>query len=226
MLENALIQHKLTPIWLDDNKCVDERLSGHADLSAAHICENSIVLSEYLKECEVSNKVEALGYNIKYTANPMELSYPYDAKLNFCAVNDKLIYNPKTADNSIIDYLSIKTRISVNQGYTKCSVCIVDEQSIITADKMIAEAVQLSGMNVLLINEPFVALAGFEYGFIGGASFKINADEIAFTGQITVAAIRNKIEAFLESRNIKPLYLTDSKIFDIGSAIPLTEETV
>lgn len=225
LLEKALIQHNLLPIWLDDNKFVDKRLSGHADLSAVHICENYIVLSEYLKECEIADKVSELGYRIKFVADPADKNYPHDAKLNFCVVNDKLIYNPKTADENIVDCLSIKTRISVNQGYTNCSVCIVDEQSIITSDKMIAEAAQLSGMNVLLINEPFIALDGFEYGFIGGASFRINADEIAFTGLITDAAIRNKIEAFLESRKIKPIYLTDNKIFDIGSAIPLTEET-
>lgn len=226
LLENALIQHKLTPIWLDDNMCVDKRLSGHADLSAVHICENNIVLSEYLQECEVSNKVSELGYHTKFVADPADNNYPHDAQLNFCIVNDKLIYNSKTAAESIVGGLEVNTRIPVNQGYTKCSVCVVDEQSIITADKMIAQAAELSGMNVLLINEPFVALDGFEYGFIGGASFKISADEIAFTGQITDSDIRNKIEAFLHSRKIKPIYLTDNKIFDIGSAIPLTEETV
>ena len=226
LLENALIQHNMVPIWLNENKFVDERLSGHADLSAAHIGENRIVLSEHLRECEVSDKVNALGYNIEFTANPTYITYPHDAKLNFCIVSDKLIYNPKTAYKDAVDGIRAETRIPVNQGYTKCSVCIVDEQSIITADKMIAEAAQLSGMNVLRIAEPFVALDGFEYGFIGGASFKINADEIAFTGLITDATIRNKIEAFLKSRKIKPVYLTDNKIFDIGSAIPLTEETV
>ncbi len=223
-LENALIQHNLVPIWLDDNLYVDERLSGHSDLSAVHISENSIVLSEYLKECEVSDKVNALGYNIEYVPNPTDKVYPHDARLNFCIVSDKLIYNPKTADESITEFLNVNTRISVNQGYTKCSVCVVDEQSVITSDKMIAQAAQLTGMNVLLINEPFVALDGFDYGFIGGASFKINADEIAFTGRINDTVIRDRIEEFLSARKIKPIYLTDKEIFDIGSAIPLTEE--
>ncbi len=223
-LENALIQHDLIPIWLDDNPCVDERLSGHTDLAAVHIDENSIVLSEYLRECEFTNKVDALGYSIKFVSDAADIDYPYDARLNFCIVNDKLIYNPQTADKCVIEQLNVNTKIPVNQGYTKCSVCVVDEQSIITSDKMIAQAAQQNAMNVLLIDKPFVVLDGFEYGFIGGASFKINADEIAFTGLINDAAIKNRIEEFLSARKIKPIYLTDKEIFDIGSAIPLTEE--
>ena len=35
---------------------------------------------------------------------------------------------------------------------------------------------------------------------------------------------RNKIESFLSKRGIEAVYLTEDELFDIGSAIPLTEE--
>lgn len=218
LLENALFAYNLEPIWLKSNPNVDERLSGHADLSAVHIGK-SIILSEFLKPCEQIQNIIAT----EYVPDPQQTVYPYDAGLNFCVVGDKLFYNPKTANAQLVEKLGCKQLIAVKQGYTKCSICVVNENSIITADKRIAEAAENSGMNVLYLPESFVKLDGFDYGFIGGATFKISADELAFTGVIEDTIIKSKIESFLCKQNIKPIYLTDKPIFDIGSAIPLTE---
>ena len=78
-------------------------------------------------------------------------------------------------------------------------------------------------MDALYLPDPFIKLDGFDHGFIGGASFKISESELAFTGTIEDTNIKNKIESFLSERCIKPIYLIDKPIFDIGSAIPLTE---
>ena len=219
LLETAIFEHDLYPIWLDDDPYVDERLSGHVDLSVVQI-SNTLYMAKYLSDCELNNEVKRLGFDVRYCNDPGK-DYPEDAGLNFCIIGKRLIYNPKTAISiTNIDY----NCISVRQGYTKCSVCIVDEQSIITSDRMIAEALLNDGMNVLYISKPFVKLEGYAYGFIGGASFKISQDELAFTGVIKDAEIRKLIEDFLHERNIRPIYLTENEIFDIGSAIPLTEE--
>ena len=45
LLENALTVHNFEPIWLKSNPHVDERLSGHADLSAAHIGKSIIIFA-------------------------------------------------------------------------------------------------------------------------------------------------------------------------------------
>ena len=110
------------------------------------------------------------------------------------------------------------TKLICKQGYTKCSICVVDENSIITADNKIAAIVSATGMDVLHVSEKITALDGFEHGFIGGASFKISRNKMAFTGVIA------RIERFLNERDIAPVYLTNAPMFDIGSAIPITEE--
>lgn len=217
LLENALITHNLEPIWLKSNPHVDERLSGHADLSAVHIGK-SIILSEYLKSCERIHNI----INVEYVPDSKQAVYPYDAGLNFCIVADKLFYNPKSATAAAAKS-GCKHLIAVKQGYAKCSICVVDENSIITSDKRIAEKAESFGMDALYLPEPFVKLDGFDHGFIGGASFKISKSELAFTGAIEDTNIKSKIESFLSERGIKPIYLTDKPIFDIGSAIPLTE---
>lgn len=219
LLETPLFEHNLTPIWLKNNPYVDDRLSGHADLAAVQIGK-SIILSEYLKPCEqIHNFI-----NIEYLLNPIEPVYPYDAGLNICIVGDKLFYNPKTANRELVKKSGCTKLISVKQGYTKCSICVADENAIITSDKMIAATAKNVGMDALYLEKPFVALEGFDYGFIGGAAFKISANELAFTGVIENYIIKGQIERFLNERNIKPVYLTDKPIFDIGSAIPLTEQ--
>ena len=97
-LENALIAHDLAPIWLKNNPYVDERLSGHADLSAVQIGK-SLILSEYLRPCEQIHILTA----IEYVPDPQHAVYPYDAGLNFCIVGDKLFYNPKTANAKLVE---------------------------------------------------------------------------------------------------------------------------
>ena len=219
LLEKPLIEHNLAPIWLKSNPYVDDRLSGHADLSAVQIGK-SMFLSEYLKYCEQIDNIA----KVEYVPDPIKPEYPHDSGLNFCIVGDKLFYNPKTANSELIEKSGCTKLMSVKQGYTKCSICVVDENAIITSDKMIAAATQNIGMDVLYIEKPFVALEGFEYGFIGGAAFKISVHELAFTGIIENKIIKKEIEDFLNERHIKAIYLTDKPIFDVGSAIPLTEQ--
>ncbi len=219
VLGNALLTRNLQPIWLKCNKNVDERLSGHCDLMAAHLGGRHLaVLEDKAEQCERINNIELL--KIKAPEKP---DYPHDAKLNFCIVGDKLIYNPKTADEAAVACLN-KVPAACKQGYTKCSVCVVDESSIITADAGIAQIAEGVGIDVLFVDEKITALDGFEHGFIGGASFKISRNEMAFTGVINDAAQKLLIESFLNERGISAVYLTEHTLFDIGSAIPITEE--
>ena len=47
---------------------------------------------------------------------------------------------------------------------------------------------------------------------------------MAFTGVINDEAQKARIENFLNRRGISAVYLTERTLFDIGSAIPITEE--
>ncbi len=219
VLENTLLRRNIEPIWLKNNDFVDERLSGHCDLMAAHLGNNVLAVQESIvRDCENIHNIELLKI-----PTPTKPEYPHDAALNFCIVGDKLIYNPKTADASVINRLKLNL-LACRQGYTKCSVCVVDEASIITADNKIAQIAMSAGMSVLYVKEDLAALDGFEHGFIGGASFKISRNEMAFTGVINDAGEKHRIESFLNERGISAVYLTLERLFDIGSAIPIIEE--
>lgn len=219
VLEDTFFSRNIEPIWLENNDFVDVRLSGHCDLMAAHLGNNVLAVQEgAVADCENIHNIEL----IRIPA-PTKPEYPHDVALNFCIVGDKLIYNPKTADASVIDRLKLNL-LACRQGYTKCSVCVVDEASIITADNKIAQIALGAGMSVLYVKEDLAALDGFEHGFIGGASFKISRNEMAFTGVINDADEKRRIESFLNERGINAVYLTSERLFDIGSAIPIIEE--
>jgi len=114
--------------------------------------------------------------------------------------------------------------VKVRQGYTKCSVCVVDENSAITSDRNIYNALISNGIDTLLISEGYIDLDGYDYGFIGGSCGKISKNEIAFTGRFNKHPDCDRILEFLNARKIDAKFLTDKDIFDIGSILPITEE--
>ena len=204
-------------IWMPDNPDVDPRLAGHADLSVFS-AENTVIAAKGLHPYIV--KYLTCGADILEAEKKQESLYPNDALLCACYTGKYLIYNPKTVDSSILKNLHSEL-IPVNQGYTKCSVCVVAKDAIITSDRAIASKALQVGMDVLLIEPGHIKLDGFDYGFIGGATFLINEKMLAFTGTLTAHPDKNRILAFLKTHHLEPVFLTDDPIFDIGGAVAL-----
>lgn len=192
----------------------------HTDLQFLHYNNDTAFV---LKEC--SNLKEMLKNhftNVIEISKSIEKDYPNNVMLNCVVLNDKLICNKKTIANEILematnDNLKI---INVNQGYTKCSTCIVNENAIITPDKSIYKSCR-NEMDVLLIKEGYIELTGTDYGFIGGSSFKVNKNTLAFTGNIKLHPDYNSIKSFAKNHNVDLLSITENIMFDIGSIIPI-----
>lgn len=226
-LAEGLKKYDLHPIWMPDNPRVDARLAGHVDLSAVHLGGDKLVLSRDMADNEVEfvEFLTTAGLQIIESQAEQGRDYPMDAVLNACIISDVLLHNLDNTDPAITEGFNARMSLSVKQGYTKCSVCVVDRHSIITADKGIAEAAELCGIDSLLISPGHIALDGYDTGFIGGASFKLSGNIMAFTGHLREHPDGKSIENYIKSRGVTPVYLTHEPIFDIGSAIPLTEET-
>ena len=153
--------------------------------------------------------------------NPVLCEYPYDVKLNAAMFGDNLICNGKYTDERIIAYAKQtgKNIIDVKQGYAKCSVCIVDENSIITSDESIYKKVTQNNINALLIEKGHIDLNGYNYGFIGGCSGLINKNKLAFTGNITLHPNYNDIKKFCDNREVEVISLSNKKLYDYGSLL-------
>ncbi|MCD7845934.1 MAG: hypothetical protein LUG57_08840 [Oscillospiraceae bacterium] len=208
--------------WLPDDAILDSRLAGHTDLRVFAAKGQAVVgLGVYP---HIVNILTNLGYSVRAVL-PQGPSYPADAGLCICDTGSVLLCNPKTAAPQAVALADGHGHaIAVAQGYTRCAVCVVTRRAVITADHGIVQAVSKHpavNMDVLEITPGYVALDGFEYGFIGGASFKLNPNTIAFTGTLDRHPDKAEILSFIARHGVKPVFLTNDPIFDIGGAVML-----
>ena len=218
-LGRALGARGIEVIWLPDARDVDARLAGHADLSLLHLGGNRLVSA-----CgdAVSDALSSLGFELLRVSAPGR-AYPDDCVLNACIVGKRFIHRLDITEPAVLHNLEGFELVNVAQGYTKCCTCVVDENSVITSDHGIAIFARRAGLDVLEISPGHIELEGFDYGFIGGATFKLSNSELAFTGRIDRHPDFGRIIGFLSERKIEAVYLTDGPAFDIGSAVLLKE---
>ena len=229
ILEIPLKSRGLSPIFVPDNPNIDKRLSGHADLSVFHAGGERLILAPYLRQSAFSASLLALGAKLEYADIEQGEKYPLDAQLNACALGRKLLFcSKKTAESALSACFAEQNPdcsvMDVRQGYSRCSVCVVNERALITSDAGIAAQARSMGVAALEISAGHVALPGFEYGFIGGAAFKLAKRRLAFTGLLDGHPDRKAILDFLHRHDTEPVFLTGKPVFDIGSAVPLTEK--
>jgi len=224
ILNTPLISRGICPIYVPDNPLVDPRLSGHADLSVLHLGGNRAAVSPYLLAAPFAGQLSELGMELTAARSVQCPEYPNDAGLNVCRVGGFLIFDPHTADACVTELWRELTPVECRQGYSRCSVCVVDGCSIITADPGIAAAARRAGIAFHEVRPGLAGLEGFGQGFIGGAAFRLGGGILAFTGRISDAEERAGIENFIGERGLRADYLTDGPLIDIGGAIPLTEQ--
>ena len=227
ILEKPLADLGISVIKVPDNPCVDERLSGHGDLSVLHRGGKGLILAPYLKGSGFAASMISRGFDVSLADIVQRPEYPQDAQLNCCVFGKYIIAAPGVSDERIVNYFTNEQGyqlIACKQGYARCSVCVVDENALITADRGIAAAAERNGIRVLLIRPGYITLDGFPYGFIGGAAFKIAKTVLAFTGTLEQHPDKTAILSFLAERNVEPVYITDYPVFDTGGILPIMEK--
>lgn len=197
---------------------LDTPICAHPDMSVIKIKQKWFAASDvhdtftFLSSCEFVSRADGVQNN---------LSYPFDVAFNGAVVGKKLICNSKYISRRILDY-AVKSDyeiVDVKQGYTKCSVCVVDDNSIITEDKGVADKCAAAGIDVLLLKTHGVKLDGFENGFFGGCSGKLSDGHLVFAGCIKSHAEYREILKFCTERGVEPVSLSDEPLYDVGSII-------
>ncbi len=213
----------ITPILTTSCKLFDQPIQNHADMMFIHLAkENCIVQKE---SAELVKKITKLGFNVSYAKNIYTEKYPNDVGLNCTFVGNYLIGRVESMDKALIEFCENENKqlINVNQGYSKCSICVVNENSIITEDESIYNALK-NKLDVLKIESGCISLNGYNYGFFGGCSGLIDKNLIAVNGDIKLHKSYSSIIDFLKERKTDIICLKTGQLQDIGSIIPLTEE--
>ena len=175
--------------------------------------------SYYENNKEILDNLAKIGsLTLSVSNEKWSQDYPNDVLFNACIVGNKLICNKKTVSSNILSAASEHGYeiINVNQGYTKCSICPVSENAIITADKCIATTCEENGMDVLLISEGHISLPPYNFGFIGGTS-GVCGDSVYFCGSLASHPDGDKITNFCIKHGKKAVSLSKGVLEDVGS---------
>lgn len=167
---------------------------------------------------EISLIAKITGAELVCTDDSMSDEYPKDVAFNAAAVGENLICRRDVVSPKVAELYPEDRIINVKQGYAKCSVCMVSDNSIITADRSIAKAAEKNGIEVLLISQNGVRLDGYDCGFIGGAS-GADRENVYFCGNIDLHPDGERMKDFCRSQGREAVSLSDEPLYDYGTLI-------
>lgn len=209
-------------LFTERNEKIDSAISDHADVNVNYIGDGEIIIDN--SQEHLFKVLKESRFKVIKPHKAVSGSYPDDCGLNSTELGERLIAGKKSAEKSILEKFSENKIIYVNQGYSKCSTCVVNRNAIITDDESIHKACIKVGINVLLISKGDVKLAGHNYGFIGGASTLIEKNKMLFFGNIKNHRDFKKIKTFLANNECEYISLNDYPLTDIGGLIAIEEE--
>lgn len=217
--EETLLNLGYTLLKIMRNDWMEQAVSSHPDMymtdinsrilydsNVAHLFDGVVPSKKLIKCNRGVDKQKCIGH-------------PYNIGFNCVNIGNKLICNRKHTCQDVLEFAESMNCeiINVNQGYAKCSTCVIDDNAIITEDISIAKCAEQKGIDVLLIEKGFVRLTGYDYGFIGGSCGMINDNTLAFNGNIKFHPNCKSIEEFCSNHSVIILNLCDRELYDIGS---------
>lgn len=215
---NSLKKLNYDVIKIPKDNNLYEAINGHTDIQLNIINKHTLIVN---KNINLSFKELLKTKNINFIESDSTLSskYPNNISLNAYITDNYLVHNLKFTDKKILEYSKNKKNINVNQGYTKCSILPLREKAIITNDAGIYNTLKSENFDILLLPFCDIELSGFNYGFIGGVGGMISNDSMAFFGSLDNYAFGNEVKKFLYKYDIKPIYLSNTKLIDRGSLL-------
>lgn len=219
-INNALLKNGIEVIKTKQLNNLYDAVTGHPDMQIHHLGKNIFICEPTVYDYYNNKLKNASVYKGK---NILNKKYPYDIAYNVAVVGKYVFHNLKYTESQILDYYKQNNYkiIDVKQGYSKCSVCPLTKNSLITSDKEIALKAQNNGIDALYVTADDVKLRGLSNGLIGGICGKIDSNLLALYGNINKLKCAKQFINFCEKYDVKILSLTDDIPEDFGSIIPL-----
>lgn len=210
-------------IEIKENQKVYEEISSHVDIFTCKIGNKIIIEPSAYEEIkkQISNETK-----IEQGSETIKSQYPYDIKYNVCTIGKKAIHNFEFTDSKVKEELIKQGYELINtvQGYTNCSIAVIDENSAIVTDKGLHKILEKHGVEVLYLEYlPDIKLLnsnGYSNrkGFIGGAISRIG-DYIIVFGDLNKIDREETIRKFILSRKLKIIEFTGLDVIDYGGIL-------
>ena len=220
-LEN---EYKIAVLQVRPHPMLPSPIASHSDINLFDCGNGSILVLKDSPKETVDNLLE-IGANIEFSSGTPAKQYPDDALLDAALFGDSCFLNSKSADEKILSFCEAngKEIINVKQGYTKCSMLLLPNRSIITSDRGIALKARKKQFNVLEIEEGYVELKGYSCGMFGGCCGMLSSDCVAFAGDLHTHPSCDSIIAFCRDLHIFTEPLDSGNLRDVGGFLPLAE---
>ena len=191
-----------------------DEVKGHADMQIHFINSKAICAPEVY---DYYNNLNLSGIELFCGSRYLKSEYPDDVAYNVCNIGKYVISRPLcTAIEIFSEYRSLKKEfLNARQGYAKCSICVVNENSAITADNGMYKLLKENKINVLKISDGYIKLYNMK-GFIGGASGLVN-NTLLFNGNIKLHPDYENIKFFCKNVGVDIYSLNNSELTDIGT---------
>ena len=210
-------------IEIKQSKDVYEEISSHVDIFTCKI-GNSIII----EPSQYHNIKSQLSKAIKQGSKINEGRYPFDIKYNVCIIGKKALHNFEYTDSRIKEELQEQgyELINTNQGYTNCSIAVIDDNSAIVTDKGLYKILKKQNIDLLYLQyEPDIKLLNHDgyskrKGFIGGAISRID-NKILISGDLNKIDPNEQIRKFIEKRNLEIIEFEGFDVIDYGGIVRL-----
>lgn len=200
-------------------------VSCHPDIMFQHISGKVMVYAPNTPR-HMIDKLCGMGFDMRQGQTFLQNKYPGTIPYNIARVGNLAFHNTRFTDPVVRGLLKENgvELIHVNQGYSKCLTCIVNENSIITSDNEICKKASAAGLDVLLVEpDKSIKLEPFEMGFIGGTAGLISKNKLFFAGDIFSHKNFKEINNFLSLKAIDMVIINDEPLIDLGTIIPILE---
>ena len=215
--------YELVPIQRSNN--VYPEISSHVDIFTTKIGDTLVVEKSQFED--LTFMLKKSEYNIVRGKEQIEMHYPDDIKYNVAIIGKYAVHNFKYTDKKVLKLLQEGgyELIDVEQGYTNCSIAVIDDTSVITTDKKIAERLRANNLSVLLLDyTPDIKLLDEHgryssmQGFIGGAIGKVDNNIIIF-GDLEKIDRDGQIRKFITDRHLTIVEFNGLDVIDYGGIL-------
>ena len=119
-------------IWkVENSNNVYDEISSHADIFFTKLNDKIVVEPTFYDKLNSCYDKCIKGNSISRE------EYPFDIAYNVCQIGRNVIHNFKYTDKKVMEIIKDEklNMININQGYSNCSIAVIDENSAIVTDK-------------------------------------------------------------------------------------------
>lgn len=155
---------------------------------------------------------------------PVGMEYPETACYNSLVTGKFSIQNPSNSEPIIHDLNPNTQVIQVKQGYVRCNLIALPNETFITSDCGIEKSLKQRNLEVLYVDPTCVKLDGFKHGFFGGTC-GLFENTLFVSGSLKYFKEQDIIESFVKLAGVSIIELYDGQPIDVGTILFLQSES-